>query len=440
MTESITVNGADLSTLVRNVESLAGLLKTPPRRTTNVTVPGRHGALLVPRKFYDPAEIVLPLWVIGANEATGAALSGDAAVTSFYQRVDELVALFSGATGTVTIVHTLPDGSARQAVAEVTEVMDFTRQLGSPLFGRVAIALTIPGAFWSDATSRLQTVRGWAGSTYGLPEFAGATAPMDDLSITFNGPIGTPKLTDARTGRWVRYDATIPAGQGVRIDCATWAVTGVGGLVVDHTKRSSSHSGRYFELGPTGALSVPLNGNPNFDTTAVGWTVTTAGGTFARSTDLAHTGAASGLLSAAGNSSESRVRAPMAPVVAGQQYSAAAWVYSPAGASTVGGDPRLSLYFYDAAGGFVQVVVSPSGAVPSGQWHPLSVTATAPANATQVAVAVTLPAVAGPAAQVYIDEVMVRRGVPPQVRIDHSSGSSVAANVTISGRRHFLTG
>lgn len=254
MPESITVNGVNLSTLVRNVESLTGLLRAPARRGENLRAAGRHGTLLVPRKLYDAGEMVLPLWVLGADAVTGANLSGDAAVTAFYQRVDELLSLFSGV---VTIKHTLPDGSARQCLAEVSEVLEFTRERGSPLFGRVAVALTIPGAFWEDPVPRTQTITGTSGSLHSLTEFAGATAPMDDLRLTFTGPITNPKLTDATTGRWVAYDATLPTGQGVVIDCALWTVLGLAGELMSQVARRSSDTGRWFELAPGAPGQAP---------------------------------------------------------------------------------------------------------------------------------------------------------------------------------------
>ncbi len=224
-TESITVNGVDLSSMVRNVESLAGLLRTPEQLGDNLVIPGRHGRLRQAGRTFDAGEIVLPLWVLGADAVTGANLFGDPAVTSYYARVDELVRLLHAPT--LTIDHTLPDGSVRRAVAEMAdEPMDFTRQLGAPLFGRVTVTLTVPGAFWSDVSSVTAGPTALAtGASTTLTAFAGATAPTEDLVITF-GPGSNPSLSQPLTGAFVAYDGVIAAGRKLVIDTETWAVTG----------------------------------------------------------------------------------------------------------------------------------------------------------------------------------------------------------------------
>lgn len=223
--ETITVNGVDLSTLVRNVESLAGLLRTPERRGENIAIAGRSGRLRQSGRSFEAGVMTLPLWVVGADAASGATLYGDAAVTSFYARADELVRLLHAEP--LTIDHTLPDGSVRRAVAELAdEPLDFTRQLGSPLFGRVSVALTIPGAFWSDvSTVSVGPTALATGASTTLTAFAGATAPMEDLIVTF-GPGSNPSLSQPLSGAFVAYDGVIASGRKLVVDTETWSVTG----------------------------------------------------------------------------------------------------------------------------------------------------------------------------------------------------------------------
>jgi hypothetical protein len=244
--ETISVNGTALSTLVRNVESLAGLLKTPTRRGENPVIPGRHGTLSRLERVFTDGSIILPFWIIGADAVTGNNLLGDAAVTSFYARVDELLKLL--AAPTVTIDHTLPDGTVRRADAELTdEPLDFTRQLGSPLFGRVAAALKIPAGFWAETTTVSQTLSGATGATLSFTTFAAATAPMDELTITF-GPGSNPKIQQGNC--WLQYKAVIGGGQTAVFNAADWTFGGTGGLTLDFSKIAHVGSARWFELTP----------------------------------------------------------------------------------------------------------------------------------------------------------------------------------------------
>jgi hypothetical protein len=255
--EALTLNGVDLNGLVSNVESVAGLLRTPVRRGESIRVPGRHGALRRADRPYDPGEITLPFWVIGAHPATGVALTGDEEASSYYARADALVALLHAPD--LLFEHTLPDGTSRRCRAELAdEPLDFTRQAGSPLFGRVSVALSLPDAFWYEPVLRPAgpyTVV--TGAPVELAPFAGATAPMAGLQITFTGPINNPELRQPETGSFVAYDAVIGSGQTVTIDCDTETITASGGLVVDYTKLRYRPP-RWFELDPTAGLEVQL--------------------------------------------------------------------------------------------------------------------------------------------------------------------------------------
>ena len=221
-TEKLTVNGVDLSIYCYPVTTYSGLLTSPRRKSGNLPVAGRHGTLRVPRKRYDEAQVVLPMTVAGAT-AAGLVPSGSTEQQEFYKRTDELLRLFHAEL--VTLDHTLPDGSVRRAVGEVTDVMDFTRlPLGQA--ARVSVALTVPGAFWSDLTAvTVGPVALTTGATASLTAFVGATAPMDDLVITF-GPGANPTLAQPLTGAFVAYDGVIASGRTLTVNTETWEVTG----------------------------------------------------------------------------------------------------------------------------------------------------------------------------------------------------------------------
>lgn len=260
MPESLTLNGATLSTLVSNVESIASLLRTPPRRGSGITVPGRHGVLRLADRPFDILDFEMPFFVLGVDNVTGASLPGDAGVTAFYAAADTLLTQLHAPV--LNFDHTLPDGSVRRTVAELAdEVMDFTRQQGTPLFGRVIAPLWVPDAFRVNPTLvSVPTFSLVTGGTRALTEFNGSTAPIADLSITFTGPINNPELRQVGTNRFVAYDGVIGTGQTLTIHCDDTVATplvGAGGLVPDYTKLRYLPP-RWFELDPAAGLTVEL--------------------------------------------------------------------------------------------------------------------------------------------------------------------------------------
>jgi len=139
-TETLSVNGVVRNTLAYNIKSLTGRLKVPPLRTENVTVPGRHGSLRTRRKFYAEGEIVLPMWVRDCNED-----EAEPSRATFRENIDKLTKLFRPGSGMLELLHTLPDGSVRRALAECTEAIDFsTKGRGLADF---SVALRVPSVF-----------------------------------------------------------------------------------------------------------------------------------------------------------------------------------------------------------------------------------------------------------------------------------------------------
>lgn len=275
-TEVLTVNGVILNTLAKNIESLTGRLRTPAKRTANVVVPGRHGAVRTTGKKYDQNVIVLPMWVIGCDDdGSIPTLSSDR--REFFARVNELVQLFSG-NGDVPldIRHTQPDGSIRQCFGDVLDVLNFTTESSDSPLGKVGVSITVHGAFWQDLNEVTSGAVAANGASVQLPQFSGASAPMEDLRVQVVGPWNNPKLTFS-DGSWVQYSESFLAGQGVLIDAATWKLTGVGGYAPALNKLTySGTSSHWFCLPPTGKAipTVQIAGGPSERTAATSLTMT----------------------------------------------------------------------------------------------------------------------------------------------------------------------
>lgn len=240
-TESVAVNGTNLMNAAVRLEDLSGLYASPARRSKNITVPGRHGEVVIPVKLYTSGTIVLKMSVLGVDKVTGQVPSGSSDALEFQHRVDELMALFT--SGTLQVDHTLPDGSVRRAIAELdTSPVVFQPQVSLPRYGTFSVALTVPTAFWTDTSAVSTTITGATGTVGSLSAFAGATAPMTGLTVTF-GPCSNPQIAQGNT--YLSYGGVIAAGQQLVVDCSSWSLsTGTG------TAWSPSYSNVTYSPGP----------------------------------------------------------------------------------------------------------------------------------------------------------------------------------------------
>jgi len=213
-------NGQSLNTRWCQVEDLSSLVVPAGRRGSNITVPGRHGVVRTTNKRYDPTDVVIRLGVKGVDRTTGALVADG--VTRLHENIDEVLRIFSG--DTVELRYERDDGTARTAVTELTsEPVAVTVERSYPPLARVSVATTILGAFWLDADSVAQTITGPTGTEVELSEFAGGSAPISDLLITFFGPCNNPQLTVG--DRWVKYNGVISSGRELQLNTATWQVS-----------------------------------------------------------------------------------------------------------------------------------------------------------------------------------------------------------------------
>lgn len=276
-TEVLSVDGVVLNTLAKNIESLTGRLRTPAKRTSNITIPGKHGTKRTGGKKFDQNVVTLPMWVLGCDD-DGEIPSGSDERIEFFARVDELTRLFVGRDSVLDVRHTLPDGSVRQCFADVMDAIDFTTESFSPL-GRFGVSLILTDPFWQDLNSITQTRSGTPASAR-FSDYAGATAPMEDLVVTILGPWSNPRLT-FEDGSWVQYNEVLTGTQGIVVDSGEWSLAGVGGYTPSLSKLQysgvSSHwvamppsedeNGPSITFGGTGrtsASTVTLQGRRKF--------------------------------------------------------------------------------------------------------------------------------------------------------------------------------
>ena len=101
----LSVDGTRLDTYAYGIENLSGGVGTPAKVGGNVKVPGRHGAIWVPQKPFDEADVVLGMWVQG-NDVNGAVTTS--AMAHFRSNLDALYLIFGKSTSLLDVRQTWP--------------------------------------------------------------------------------------------------------------------------------------------------------------------------------------------------------------------------------------------------------------------------------------------------------------------------------------------
>jgi hypothetical protein len=217
----LSVNGTRLDTFAYNIETIEGRIGVSNRRGANPIVPGRHGSIFLPNKTFEDANIVLKMWVIGAD-VNGAVPNGSSELAEFRKNIDALTLLFSGTPGLLDVRQVWPAGT-RQALCEVLQSYDLSGRAVQPV-AAFSVALNIPGVFWQDVlTSDYSSSTGLtSGTTVTMAVYDGATAPMEDHMVVVSGPATNPRLIDPVTGSWVQYNGTIATGTDWQVDAANY--------------------------------------------------------------------------------------------------------------------------------------------------------------------------------------------------------------------------
>lgn len=255
--ETFYVNGLDAWTCVAFMTpDLSGLGSAPAKRTQNVTVPGRHGAVRTPNKRYDVNTFPMTVWVKGVNSDGTRPDDPDVA---YYTNLDRLYRMFSEV---IELEHVLPDSSSRVITVEVLDQVDYTRKAGVQV-GSVGLTMTATDPFWRGKAPVSASISSDGTPTIvPLTAFAESTAPIEDAIVVFTGPLNNPSM---RCGDYfLMYEETLAAGQTVTVDVGNWSISS-SQLTVAYSKLVHAGIGTWFSL-------VPREGGPvvEFDHTGVG--------------------------------------------------------------------------------------------------------------------------------------------------------------------------
>lgn len=244
----------------QGVEGITGMMKVAAKRGGNLVVPGSHGELHIPAKRYGAAALVLPMWVRGVNANGTLPSATDAgARLQFHRNLRELVGMFT-ADDQITLRHTLTDGTAREIRGEVMgdPIEPDIQGAGRYTLGQFAVALTCADPFWADLDPSEDVAT--SDGPYTLGQFAGASAPMEDLLITFS-PQNNPRFQQASTGIFVKVNRVIGPGQTITVDTSTWQVYGTGGVaggLYEDLEYGGRGTSRWFALKPEPGGGAPV--------------------------------------------------------------------------------------------------------------------------------------------------------------------------------------
>jgi hypothetical protein len=241
------------------VQDPGGMFSTPAKRGKDLIVPGVHGEVALRDKRYGAANLVLKLWVRGVNPDGTAPATDDAGRLAFHANLRALIELFA-VEDQVRLRHRLSDGTVREIAGEVPAVI--VRKLsgrGRWTLGQFNIALYCQYPFWRDLDLTTSVVSS-ATATSTLGEFAGTSAQIEDLVLTF-GPQSNPRLEQPSTGVWVAMNRIIGGGQTLVVDTGNWLVYGTGGLsggLYESLSYGGPGTTRWFALSPEPGGGAPI--------------------------------------------------------------------------------------------------------------------------------------------------------------------------------------
>jgi hypothetical protein len=253
----VTIDGVRLDTMAYNISTRQGRDISPAVQGANVDSFGRHGNLWSAHKKYGPGRMVLNMWVAGTDEDGVAPVDDYAA---YRYNLDKLLLMLNVRHRQLDVRQTIETTGpiVRQALCEVTAVIDPSMKAMAPYTAEMTVEFTIPGAFWFDvADTNYDSGAAYvAGTIKTLTELLGSTAPMVDMYLVVDGPANSPKVYDNRSGHWVQYNGNLPSGQQWCVNTATWsskvgvgiAFTDTGTDVYSSTTFAGGHSPKLFGL------------------------------------------------------------------------------------------------------------------------------------------------------------------------------------------------
>ncbi len=221
-TEWWDVDGTSLHTYATRIVNLAGTYSgAVPMRGDNMPVPYRPGQLWR-SKVPDQRSISLGFLLSAYNSEGQAALDPLSQVTSNYQALRALLWRPGGEQYALTkrwrVGDTLLSATAQASYLSGLDV-DFTGQHRIQV--RTTAELMLADPYFYGAQQSVSVPTGGASTTN--PGDASATGA--NMTLTFNGPMTNPTLTNSTLGITLAMGVVISGGDSVVVDCDNYTVT-----------------------------------------------------------------------------------------------------------------------------------------------------------------------------------------------------------------------
>lgn len=211
--ERWTFAGTSLRTPAVMVTASPAANEFPAFRGTDPPLTGLHGRQWLP-KVYDSRRIPLTILVTSLSD-TGV----DGGETQARTNLDSLYALFAtGAQG--LLAELMPDGTTRDASAQVVSVNSFAEPAGHSAFVMVVqFDLADPFMYGAAAGPGAQAT---TSSPKDFTATVAGVAPTRRMTIDFLGPQTNPRLTHLDTGAFVDVSVVVASAKHLIIDPYAW--------------------------------------------------------------------------------------------------------------------------------------------------------------------------------------------------------------------------
>ena len=234
--ETYTVDGTVLNTLAYNLSTLTGRVLTADVRGENRQIPFRRGATWVPKEYGELTETWV-MWVVGADVDGLVPAAGVRA--QFNQNLDSLKRLFGVRHRLLSLQKQvlLPSGLVTlSAEGECVGSLDPTVQAGGSRAVFTA-DLNIPDGCWYGPAE--QDVIDSGGAVVTNP----GSMLARKMTITLDGPLSNPKLTNTTLGIDVRWEGDLAGGEQIVLDVDAFTAVRDGS---ENVVSEVVHNGSYY--------------------------------------------------------------------------------------------------------------------------------------------------------------------------------------------------
>ena len=249
-----TFAGTDLSTYATMVRTLDNVEDFSPLRGEDLAVPNLPGRRWKP-KLPDSRRVGLGLLITDMNASGG--LTEASVQAQAQANLDSLRTIFAK-PGLFALVHVLPDGSSRTAMAEVSDFRA-TEQRGrrQAFLAVVDFTLADPYFYGADLVD-VDRVIAASPTTFSLVNPGSARTSgvvLDFEGGSGGGGIANPRFTNTTNGLYVECLVTVAPGEHLIVDCKAFTAANNGVYAIGSIRHSGDFRWMILEPG-TNAISV----------------------------------------------------------------------------------------------------------------------------------------------------------------------------------------